>query len=895
MSLGDNSDVEPAPDVFGPTTSPPGFGQASNPFDEEKPPAHLQLPSSRRTTSNHRSYSTSYSDKRPGVKGIVSEAAPSRETYNASVAQHQNKRIFKGLDDYLISSFTSFQSLNTSFLVDHPSLHAQSTNEHPTRRPSQKRKESASPDYPVAELDAKTLLCGDLGEISAWYTGGQEEYKPTKVPSQNSVNTPSYVNQKTPRLDWTALDKWYEMVIKCAETWRDVYEELVNVEPVPTTEVSLKAIELQILSAQEHTQRNLRKATESILKRPGRPITRPSELRFLLIILANPLLHEPGSGGSHSGIMKRILGLLSNSSAECHNHLIPWFARYPPDRFIALKDLVARFLNYRLLRQQDKLPEFKVDVTAGLIPSESAGRSPATLHAALGPSAGSTKKPKDAPKKQYQDDWQIRAAAQVMGLVFAANTVDSSRKWNLNLIASSAPSSLHSGTQLLATSEFYVSLLDQSDLFADFEAWEHKRGKFSFCQYPFLLSIASKRAILNYDSRRQMESKARDAFFDSIISRRAIEQFLVVTARRHCLVEDSLRAISEVSGTEDIKKGLRIVFKGEEGFDAGGLRKEWFLLLVRELFNPDYGLFVQREDSQYCYFNPNSFEDSEKYSLIGVVFGLAIYNDTILDAALPSFVFRKLLAAAPALSATSPPSQQPRPTGHYTLEDVAQYDPGLARGLRAMLQDDYDPGEVDESYFVINVERYGSFRTEELCPGGKERRLTKANRREFVTLYTRYLLDTAVARQFEPFKRGFFKVCGGNALSLFRPEEIELLVRGSPELDVPSLKAVAEYTGWPSKDPATEQVIQWFWEIFEEASADNQRQLLFFVTGSDRIPVGGATSLKILIQYRVEEPTWLPSAQTCFNKILLPRYEDRAAMEAKLWTAVRESGGFLLK
>jgi E3 ubiquitin-protein ligase HECTD2 len=39
----------------------------------------------------------------------------------------------------------------------------------------------------------------------------------------------------------------------------------------------------------------------------------------------------------------------------------------------------------------------------------------------------------------------------------------------------------------------------------------------------------------------------------------------------------------------DFKKKLRIEFIGEMGVDAGGLTKEWFLLLVRELFNPDYG------------------------------------------------------------------------------------------------------------------------------------------------------------------------------------------------------------------------------------------------------------------------------------------------------------------
>jgi E3 ubiquitin-protein ligase HECTD2 len=265
-----------------------------------------------------------------------------------------------------------------------------------------------------------------------------------------------------------------------------------------------------------------------------------------------------------------------------------------------VKDAVGGFLVYRLLRQHEKKQEVKIDVVEGLIPSMSAGRSPAMLHAALGSNARPGKKAKEQPQKQvYNDDWQIRAAAQVMALVFAANNTNHSRRKTIAGQSSSRNDSngstsrdnVHITGQLFPTSDFYVTLLDDSDLVADFEAWEHKRGKFSFCQYPFLLSIWAKIQILEYDARRQMQSKARDAFFDSILSRRAIEQYLTLDVRRDCLVEDSLRAVSEVigSGSEDIKKGLRITFRGEEGIDAGGLRKEWFLLLIREVFNPEHG------------------------------------------------------------------------------------------------------------------------------------------------------------------------------------------------------------------------------------------------------------------------------------------------------------------
>ncbi len=134
-------------------------------------------------------------------------------------------------------------------------------------------------------------------------------------------------------------------------------------------------------------------------------------------------------------------------------------------------------------------------------------------------------------------------------------------------------------------------MLDSFDIVSDYDAWESRRGVFSFCQYPFFLSIGAKIKLLQHDARRQMELKAREAFFDSILGRRLVSQHLVLKVRRNCLVEDSLRAVSEVVGTgqEEIKKGLRIDFVGEEGVDAGGLRKEWFLLLVRDVFDPHHG------------------------------------------------------------------------------------------------------------------------------------------------------------------------------------------------------------------------------------------------------------------------------------------------------------------
>lgn len=625
MSNGSASPSAPVPSSSPqrPAQIPMGSAMRSS---ESKPTSAL-----RNTGSGQRSYSTSYPDKRPTLRDVQSEKGAPDASKCEFALELDTKRLFKRLEDYVVSTVTSFPALNTSFVVDRSVSHFQPAREHIQGRTSEARREPASGDYPLTDLDAKMLMVGDIAENGSWWTGGQENHLPTRTASHISKHGPSYVSQRSPRLDWEELDEWYSMVLHPAKLWPAIYDAMVQYEPsLAVTDSQLRELGSAILRAQEHTQRNLLKATESILKRPGRPITRPSDLRFLLILLANPLLYasyrtsaendvhsssipetapeklarSPGhASGQHSGIVKRVLGLLSNAPNDCHSHVISWFARYPETRFAEIKDLVAHFLVYRLLRQHEKKQEVKVDVVGGLIPSMSAGRTPASLHAALGTNARQSKKAKEPPKKQlYTDDWQIRAAAQVMALVFAANNTTHSRRKALPSSSSAhhggngvaSRDTVHTRGQLFPTSDFYVTLLDDSDLVADFEAWEHKRGKFSFCQYPFLLSIGAKIQILEYDARRQMQSKARDAFFDSLVSRRAIEQYLTLDVRRDCLVEDSLRAVSEVigSGSEDVKKGLRIIFRGEEGIDAGGLRKEWFLLLIREVFNPEHGKSV---------------------------------------------------------------------------------------------------------------------------------------------------------------------------------------------------------------------------------------------------------------------------------------------------------------
>jgi E3 ubiquitin-protein ligase HECTD2 len=195
------------------------------------------------------------------------------------------------------------------------------------------------------------------------------------------------------------------------------------------------------------------------------------------------------------------------------------------------------------------------------------------------------------------DDWQLISACKVLQLFVRANDnfhPKSALNRHSGGVASTSRRRSHT-KQLIPTEHFYTSQLDSTekfDLKEDFDAWEKKQSGFHLCQYPFLLTLGTKIKILEFDAKRRMASKARQEFFDAILRQGGnAEKFFHLNIRRTCIIEDSLQRVSEAisSSQEEAKKALKVHFEGEEGVDAGGLRKDWFLLLVRDLFDPDVG------------------------------------------------------------------------------------------------------------------------------------------------------------------------------------------------------------------------------------------------------------------------------------------------------------------
>lgn len=70
------------------------------------------------------------------------------------------------------------------------------------------------------------------------------------------------------------------------------------------------------------------------------------------------------------------------------------------------------------------------------------------------------------------------------------------------------------------------------------------------------------------------------------------------------------------------------------------------------------------------------------------------------------------------------------------------------------------------------------------------------------------------------------------------------LVCGSKVFDFAELEAATEYEGGYTVDS---EAVRNFWRVAHSLPLESQRRLLQFTTGSDRVPVGGLSRLKMVI------------------------------------------------
>ena len=221
----------------------------------------------------------------------------------------------------------------------------------------------------------------------------------------------------------------------------------------------------------------------------------------------------------------------------------------------------------------------------------------------------------------------------------------------------------------------------------------------------------------------------------------------------------------------------------------------------------------------------------------------------------------------------------------------------MTKSLTHPLHNNQDVEDIFCRTFTYEYENsYGTKENVELIENGNNVYVTGENRELYVQKLTQYLLHDSVEQQFAQLKSGFFKVVGSSILlECMRPDELELLMVGSQQLDFQALETRCEYIGeanW-NKDHPT---VKYFWEVVHNTlDFEEKQKLLEFVTGSSRAPIGGLGNLGLKIQRAGPDSDNLPTSHTCFNTLLLPEYSTKEKMQNRLTLALSECKGFGLK
>lgn len=442
---------------------------------------------------------------------------------------------------------------------------------------------------------------------------------------------------------------------------------------------------------------------------------------------------------------------------------------------------------------------------------------------------------------------------------------------------------------LIPLEAFYIENLHQyCDLKHYYLLWKLKRMNnkdttlepaIYICNYPFIFDPIAKEIILKADQALNQQiaqqTELQSAMFQMFTSGQgSVQPYLEIIVGRDTIVQDTINQLFVLHNNlgSNLRKPLRVTFKGEEAEDEGGVTKEFFLLLIKEILNPDYGMFKEYEETNAIWFSPASLESEELFNVIGIVCGLAIYNFTIINLPFPLALYKKV---------------QGQPT--QDISDFADLSPMMAKSLQDLL--DYSNPDVEDVFslsFTIDESYFGEVVSTPLKPGGENMNVTNENKEEYVRLYVDYVLNKACSSQFEAFKKGFLKVVNNQILQLFQPKELMSLVIGNENYNWGELEANCEYKDPYSKDHPT---IQFFWQAFRELDEGRKRKFLLFLTGSDRIPARGMEAVKLTIQ-RAGDTAFLPVAHTCFNLLDLPEYGTKERLLFKLKQAIEETKGF---
>ncbi|VEU38895.1 unnamed protein product [Pseudo-nitzschia multistriata] len=354
-----------------------------------------------------------------------------------------------------------------------------------------------------------------------------------------------------------------------------------------------------------------------------------------------------------------------------------------------------------------------------------------------------------------------------------------------------------------------------------------------------------------------------------------------IVIRREVILEDSLKAILAL-GRDDMRKRWRIEFSGEPGIEAGGLTREWFQLVTERIFDPALGLWMSSENNQMeMNINFTSYLTCgdaylKLFRFLGRVMGRALFDGQLIKGHMSRYLYKHLLGWP------------------VTFADIEAHDEQFYKNLKNLAKMD-DPSLLDLNFTVTEDTIVDGKKGVPLIPDGARYDLTSENLDQYLKANLHYRMLNRCKPQITELLLGFYDIIPEAALTVFDPNELELILCGIPTIDMEDWTKNTKYSGIFESTAENNQVVKWFWDVVkEDFDQEMKARLLQFVTGTSGVPPGGFSvlqgndnNIKLFCVHGVSRDQYVyPRAHTCFNRIDLPNYATREELANRVKQAV---------
>lgn len=384
-----------------------------------------------------------------------------------------------------------------------------------------------------------------------------------------------------------------------------------------------------------------------------------------------------------------------------------------------------------------------------------------------------------------------------------------------------------------------------------------------------------EKIILSFDERRARLYQALARLHPPEPENYREKPKLQMFVRRASIMEDSFHIVMTTKAA-DLRLRLWVRFDNEEGIDYGGLTREWFLVLMPAITNPNYALFTPSPSNVYVHqINPHSAinpDHLQYFRFTGRILGMALFDTRFVDTFFSPIFYKQLLGIP------------------LSLRDLEYYDDEFYRSLLYLQEN--EGVEHLELNFTTTEEEFGVVKEIALVENGASIAVTDSNKAEYIRLMVNRKLCTNTAEQMASIKRGFHDVIPESLLPSigFTAPELEMLICGVSVIDSADWQRNTEYGGNYGRNSP---MIVWFWDIVQTMTNEDRARLLQFVTGTTKLPHGGFAELmgstgprRFQIIKTARSKDFLPTAHTCFNQLELPEYESKDVLRDKLSKAV---------